>query len=237
MYFYNKKYNLAYERANEVITDGGFTLEQNVADIYTKGRSSSEVIFAVVNNRAENTFGSAQIGLQIHQADEADGISSLNPNGVIGKLRSADPNDKRFTDLMTEEDGYVFTDGKYPTNDVDYIGIRLAEMYLTRAEANIMVNNTVTAADVSDVNVVKNRAGASDNVAGIPGASDMLEIIFNERSKELYNETGDRFFNTRRLQREILNESGNGAIPYSAYNSVLYVLIPQTEIDIHNMTQ
>ena len=237
MYFYNKKYNLAYERANEVITDGGFTLEQNVADIYTKGRSSSEVIFAVVNNRAENTFGSAQIGLQIHQADEADGISSLNPNGVIGKLRSADPNDKRFTDLMTEEDGYIFTDGKYPTNDVDYIGIRLAEMYLTRAEANIMVNNTVTAADVSDVNVVKNRAGASDTVAGIPGASDMLEIIFNERSKELYNETGDRFFNTRRLQRDILNESGNGAIPYSTYNSVLYVLIPQTEIDIHNMTQ
>ena len=138
---------------------------------------------------------------------------------------------------MTEEDGYVFTDGKYPTNDVDYIGIRLAEMYLTRAEANIMVNNTVTAADVSDVNVVKNRAGASDTVAGIPGASDMLEIIFNERSKELYNETGDRFFNTRRLQRDILNESGNGAIPYSTYNSVLYVLIPQTEIDIHNMTQ
>ena len=81
------------------------------------------------------------------------------------------------------------------------------------------------------------QAGASDTVAGIPGASDMLEIIFNERSKELYNETGDRFFNTRRLQRDILNESGNGAIPYSTYNSVLYVLIPQTEIDIHNMTQ
>ena len=104
------------------------------------------------------------------------------------------------------KDGVVYTDGKYPNNNVDYIGIRLAEMYLTRAESNIMVNNTVAAQDVSDVNAVKNRAGASDVVSGTPGKSAMLEIIFNERSKELYNETGDRFFNSRRLQKSIVNE-------------------------------
>ena len=27
----------------------------------------------------------------------------------------------------------------------------------------------------------------------VPDKSAMLEVIFNERSKELYNETGDRF--------------------------------------------
>ena len=136
---------------------------------------------------------------------------------------------------MTEKDGVVYTDGKYPTNNVDYIGIRLAEMYLTRAESNIMVNNTVSAQDVSDVNAVKNRAGASDIVSGTPGKSAMLEIIFNERSKELYNETGDRFFNTRRLQKSIVNESGNGFIPFSDYSLKLYNLIPQSEIQIHNL--
>ena len=236
MYFYHKKYNLAYERANEVITNGGFSLEQNVADIYTKGNASSEVIFSVITDRTENTFGSAQIGFEQHQASEADGVSSLNPNGLIGKLRSADPSDKRFSDLMTEKDGYVFTDGKYPSNDVDYIGIRLAEMHLTRAEANIMVNNTVSAQDITDVNAIKNRAGASDVISGTPGASDMLEIIFNERSKELYNETGDRLFNTLRLQRDIVSESGNGSVPYSTYKSKIYVLLPQSEADIHGFT-
>jgi hypothetical protein len=235
IYFYHGKYNLAYERANEVITSGGFALEQNVADIYTKGNTSAEVIFSVITNRSEDTFGSASIGFNNYQADDANGITSLNPNGVLGKLRAADPNDKRFTDLMTEKDGVVYTDGKYPNNNVDYIGIRLAEMYLTRAESNIMVNNTVSAQDVSDVNAVKNRAGASDVVSGTPGKSAMLEIIFNERSKELYNETGDRFFNTRRLQKSIVNESGNGFIPFSDYSLKLYNLIPQSEIEIHNL--
>ena len=237
MYFYHKKYNLAYERANEVITSGGFSLEQNVADIYTKGSASSEVIFSVITDRTENTFGSAQVGFQNHQANDADGVSSLNLEGVLAGLRTADPSDKRFADLMTEGDNFIFTDGKYPNNDVDYIGLRLPEMYLTRAEANIMVNSTVTAADVADVNTVKNRAGASDTVAGTPGANDMLEIIFNERSKELYNETGDRFFNTLRLQRDIVDESGSGTVSYSSYRTLLYNLIPQTEVDIHNLTQ
>ena len=63
------------------------------------------------------------------------------------------------------KDGVVYTDGKYPNNNVDYIGIRLAEMYLTRAESNIMVN-ILHRQDVSDVNAVKNRAGASDVVSG-----------------------------------------------------------------------
>ena len=98
-----------------------------------------------------------------------------------------------------------------------------------------MVNNTVAAQDVSDVNAVKNRAGASDVVSGTPGKSAMLEIIFNERSKELYNETGDRFFNSRRLQKSIVNESGNGFISFSDYSLKLYNLIRQSEIDIHNL--
>ena len=109
---------------------------------------------------------------------------------------------------MTEKDGVVYTDGKYPNNNVDYIGIRLAEMYLAEAESNIMVkNNTVSAQDVSDVNTVKNRAGTSDVVSGTPGKSAMLEIIFNERSEDSTMKWRP-VFNTRELQKSIVNESG-----------------------------
>ena len=31
---------------------------------------------------------------------------------------------------MTEKDGVVYTDGKYPNNNVDYIGIRLPKCIL-----------------------------------------------------------------------------------------------------------
>ena len=37
----NEKYNLAYDRSNEVINSGGKTLEANPADIYTKGAAST----------------------------------------------------------------------------------------------------------------------------------------------------------------------------------------------------
>ena len=192
IYFYHGKYNLAYERANEVITDGGYSLETNLADIYTKGNASSEVIYSSTSYSCWLKF------------------------------------------LMKEGDGLIYANGKYPNNAVDYIGIRLAEMYLTRAESNIMVNNSVSADDVSDVNMIKNRAGASDVVSGLPNQVAMLEIIFNERSKELCFEWGDRFLNTRRLKKDIINESGDGYVSHSQYNNLLYYPLPDAESRIQN---
>ena len=98
-----------------------------------------------------------------------------------------------------------------------------------------MSNNSVSSQDVEDVNTIKNRSGASDTVTGIPNASDMLEIIFDERSKELCFEWGDRFLNTRRLQKSIINEEGNGFIGFSNYNNLLVYPFNANEIRIHNL--
>ena len=184
---------------------------------------------------SEQSFGPAQIGFDNHQADEQVGITSVNPDGLIGQLRDADPNDKRFTDLMSEGDGHVYLNGKWPNNNIDYVALRLAEMHLTRAEANIMVNNIVSADDIADVNAIKIRAGAAQMVIGIPTSAEMLEIIYNERSKELYNEWGDRFLNTRRLQKDIVNENGSGMTSFNNYSKILYYPLPVSEVDIHNL--
>lgn len=235
IYFYHGKYDLAYERANEVIESGGYSLESNLADIYLKGSGSSEVIYSIIQDVSEQSFGPAQIGFDNHQADEQVGITSVNPDGLIGQLRAADPNDKRFADLMSEGDGHVYLNGKWPNNNVDYVALRLAEMHLTRAEANVMVNNTVSANDIADVNAIKTRAGAAQMVVGNPTKAEMLEIIYNERSKELYNEWGDRFLNTRRLQKGIVNENGIGMTSFNDYSKILYYPLPVSEVDIHNL--
>ena len=73
-------------------------------------------------------------------------------------------------------------------------------MYLTRAESNIMKNGSVSAADVADINVVKNRAAVS-LVSGVPSMENMLEMLFQERSIEMCFEYGDRFYNSRRVKR------------------------------------
>jgi hypothetical protein len=226
---------LAYDRANEVINAGGHSLEANVADIYSKGATSAEAIYTIITNRREDTHGPQIIGYNNLQADKDEGTASLNPNSLIGQLRIADPTDSRFTDLFTEADGLVYADKKYPSLDADYIVLRLAEMYLTRAEANIMVNNAVSTQDVADVNMVKNRAGAADTVTGTPAVATMLDVIFNERSKELCFEYGDRFLNSRRLQKPIVDESGSGTVPYANYNTILVYPLPLSEVNIHNL--
>ena len=108
-------------------------------------------------------------------------------------------------------------------------------MYLTRAESNIMTNNAVSTQDVADVNMVKNRAGAADTVTGTPAVATMLDVIFNERSKELCFEYGDRFLNSRRLQKSIVDENGSGTVPFANYNTILVYPLPQSEVNIHNL--
>ena len=99
IYFYHGNYALAYERANEVITSGAYTLEPNPADIYSKGNSSSEAIYTIIVNRTENSFGPNSIGNSNFQANKDKGVVSLNPHSEIAVFRNANPSDKRFTDL------------------------------------------------------------------------------------------------------------------------------------------
>ena len=232
MYFYLGKYDLAYARANEVIASGAHSLEANVADIYSRGNASAESIYTIITNRTENSFGVQSIMNNNFQADKDSGVASLNPYSLIAQFRNANPSDKRFADLMTEGDGLVYVDKKYPSLESDYVVLRLAEMYLTRAESNIMKNGSVSASDVADVNMIKNRASVA-LISGTPSQADMLDIIYNERSIELCFEWGDRFYNTRRLQKDIVAEGGNGVIPYSTYNTLLVYPMPISDSDIH----
>ena len=232
MYFYLGKYDLAYARANEVIASGTHSLEANVADIYSRGNASAESIYTIITNRTENSFGVQSIMNNNFQADKDSGVASLNPYSLIAQFRNANPSDKRFADLMTEGDGLVYVDKKYPSLESDYVVLRLAEMYLTRAESNIMKNGSVSASDVADVNMIKNRASVA-LISGTPSQADMLDIIYNERSIELCFEWGDRFYNTRRLQKDIVAEGGNGVIPYSTYNTLLVYPMPISDSDIH----
>lgn len=77
--------------------------------------------------------------------------------------------------------------------------IRLAEMYLTRAESRAMLNNLPGA--LADLNVIRLRAGLTASVAATQDA--LLTAIRLERRLELAHE-GHRFFDLRRY-----NQTGN----------------------------
>lgn len=75
--------------------------------------------------------------------------------------------------------------------------IRLAELYLIRAECNAELGNLQDA--IADVNVIRERAGATPLTASMVSTSGMsiVDWVRNERSVEFFAE-GKRFFDIRR---------------------------------------
>ncbi|HMI63285.1 MAG TPA: RagB/SusD family nutrient uptake outer membrane protein, partial [Puia sp.] len=72
--------------------------------------------------------------------------------------------------------------------------LRLAELYLIRAEARAQQNKLSGA--LADLNAVRNRAGLPASAA--LSQADVLAAILHERRVELFLEEGHRFFDLRR---------------------------------------
>lgn len=72
--------------------------------------------------------------------------------------------------------------------------LRLAEIYLIRAEARAQQKNISGA--VADVNVIRTRAGLPGTTAA--DQTSLLSAIAKERQVELFTETGNRFFDLKR---------------------------------------
>lgn len=78
--------------------------------------------------------------------------------------------------------GYLGTDDNWPTQRINYHLLRFADCVLLRAEANINLGNT--AAAITDINKVRDRAGLAQDSKGA------IEEIYHERMCEFAFEPG-----------------------------------------------
>ena len=110
----------------------------------------------------------------------------------------------------------------YTKKHLDRLGdvpvVRLSEMYLTRAEANVRNNTSVGAAPLADVNAIRTRAG-------LPALTSItLAAVLKERKVELAFE-GQGLPDAKRLQNNV------GLLAWNAPN--LIMPIPQREMDVN----
>lgn len=240
IYFFHKKYDLAYDRANEVINSNQYALENDVAAPFVPGVNSTENIFTIKYNPTDgNAKTPTQNIFSAYQASESNGWFTLNPDGELAQLMLADTNDNRYKSFFTEAPPVTYIDGKYSTDQMEFIFIRLPEMYLTRAEADIMINNSVNQQDVDDINILRARADSSTILTSIPTVENALDILYQDRTKELAIESDDHYLNVRRLQRGIIKtaQEGGGIKPYSEYVELLVFPLPENEVKIHGLTR
>lgn len=221
VYLYKEDYQNAAQMATEVIGSGRYTLTEAADYVgYWKLAEQPETIFE----------------LQINLNDPWFYGGFNNPGGIYGSYRdlvaseklflSHEPGDVRANMMALEPAGYVVK--KYPGRGVSLEEnnpkvIRLAEMYLIRAEANYSGNTTIGATPLADLDLLRSKRGL-----GAIGAVNNTAIAA-ERQKELAFE-GHRWFDLGRTKQNNVRPEIPAA-PLVTYPDKRYVLpLPQDEI-------
>ena len=209
----------ARDAANRVISSGKYKLTQANADgiieefLYTRAKATdntTEDIFAiqVTTTAGVNTFQTFYSELGRGDISVNTAHTDLYQNG-----------DLRLN--LINGDGYVAKfDNVYGNVPI----IRLAEMYLIRAETNFRLNSAVGATPASDVNTIRNRAGLNSLLLV------NLEAILKERRIELSFE-GFALHDIKRLGFTTGHFTGGGGLPFNSPKLVFP--IPKRDIIIN----
>ncbi|MEN9838547.1 MAG: hypothetical protein RL177_26 [Bacteroidota bacterium] len=166
--------NAAIE-ANRVIASGNYSLFPSVASNFSRSANGAETIFAmqVTITAGSNDNAVFHAPLPFGRAD----IQVLDKHML--NYEAGDARASLFTATsrgrMTSK--YTSTTGDSRRFNINVV--RLAEMYLTRAEANFRTGGTLGATPLADVNMIRARVGLADL------ASVTLADILKERRNEL----------------------------------------------------
>lgn len=208
VYLQQSNYAAARDAANKVITSNQFALTPSFEEAFDDATNDGEMIFKII-------------------VTDQDGGNSLNtfyaPSTFQGRgdiriqakhLALYGATDSRGT-FFVRASNNNFT-AKFLDQYGDVPVVRLAEMYLIRAEANQSLGTSIGATPLSDINLLRSRAGATAL------ATVNMNAILTERKLELAFE-GQQVYDAKRLKRSI------GTLAFN--DNKLVIPIPQREID------
>jgi hypothetical protein len=222
VYLDEGKNTQARDKATSVIANASFSLVANYRDLFTN-KNSSESIFELqysINNQNSLAFWFFPQAL--------GGRYGFAPSPALFNAYEANDRRRDASIAVSGNSRYGNKWYRIANGDDNVIVVRLAEMYLIRAEANARLG---AAADVvrADINVVRARAGLAALPTTVTSQTALLDAILQERRVELAME-GFRFFDLRRYGR------AQSVLAIAA--DKLLLPIPQIEIDVNsNLTQ
>lgn len=233
VYLYKEDWTNTEAMATDVINSSySLVSNANYLSLWTVD-NSSESIFEISNTDVDNSGSVAGIYV-------IEGFGDYLPSNDVVSLYDTD--DARMQvfkeDTFLQGDYAPYRIDKYPNvlgTDNTKI-IRLAEVYLNRAEARAQIGTNISGAQ-DDLDMIRQR--------GLPTAADvtatgtaLLDEILLERRLELAFE-GHRLWDLMRYKQDIVRTqctSSICSIPYGDDTNILP--IPQDEIDVNpNITQ
>ena len=209
VYLQKGDYAKARDAANTVIGSDFYALNTTYAAEFNNDNNTSEDIFAT-QITSQDRFSSMTEFFSVPEFGGRDGDIEI----LDGHLALYPDGDKRL-DLFFNGNGSIEC-GKW-NNQYGIINlIRLAEMYLIRAECNIRLSTNVGATPLEDYNTIHTRAGLD------PVLTITLADILLERRLELAFE-GFKIHDVRRLHQNV------GILPYN--DPKLLFPIPARELE------
>ena len=189
VYLQKGDYAKARDAANTVISSGTYELQPTYADVFNNDDNTPEDIFAT-QITPQDLMSSMTEFFSVPEFGGRDGDIEI----LDGHLNLYSAGDER-RDLFFLGNGGMRS-GKW-NNLYGVVNLlRLAEMYLIRAECNIRLSTITGATPLSDYNSVHVRAGL------VPASSVTLANILLERRLELSYE-GHRIHDQRRLHENV----------------------------------
>ncbi len=229
LHLYLGEWDDVISTSTAVISDSRYSLVPNYSNIFS-GKLTSESIFELEFNNAD------QSGLRNWYLPSTGGLGGRGDLSMhtdfVDQIR-ANPMDSRGAMFgFNAAEGVYFPLKYQKAGNIDNVHIlRIAEMYLNRAEAH--ANNSSIALAVTDLNKIRNRA----NVASYTGAMTkeaVLLAIERERAFEFYLE-GHRFFDLVRTGRALTVLSAvnrrNSSVPI-AIGEAYKQIMPIPRVDI-----
>lgn len=195
VYLQMGNYTAARDAADDVITNSDASLTGTVTSPFTN-RNSSESLFEIQQND-QNNAGTSNDGLATFFAS-LPGIGRADMYVSTAFMGTFEPADRRLLDLIYLGTGARASSGRYYSGKWTSFSqnipiVRLAEMYLTRAECNARLSTTVGDTPENDLAAIRSRANASAIV------NPTVAQILQERKFELCYE-GSRIHDLKRTQ-------------------------------------
>ncbi|MCU4156729.1 RagB/SusD family nutrient uptake outer membrane protein [Carboxylicivirga sp. A043] len=196
---YMRDYSTAAILANDVIENGGFSLETNYTDIFLEGFASEEVIFSPNAINYDEYIGPSNE----YTNSPSDMLKALADEQVegVGNEATGEGYDARYAythawDLLP----LWAYNGKYPPkwdfnqpgNSYNYL--RLAELYFIQAEAEARlasddINDSRFVSALSRVNQLRDRVSMAHAMPA--GKAELLQTIRIDKMMELLLEWGE----------------------------------------------
>jgi len=245
----------AKEYADKVISSGRYMLlETEAFKTYFRKlpEQNTETIFAVKHNADVDDRGWDSIGSMYNHV-QGQGWGEMYASEPYRELLDEHDEDTRhaFIEPQYESDGqtlkerngfpiyYInkFSMQEEKPNLSSPVFLRLAEMYLNRAEANAKLGLNEEA--IADVNTIRSRAGLSEEemytVTNLKGKETVFEVVLEERRLELAFEAQRRwdiFRNGLSLDRHYpgTHEQGDALLDVAPDHARVVFFIPESQM-------